>query len=78
KFFIPGLRRAGDFYGAAVLGTQGRVLIGNAPASFPADWVRETAALSGFTGDVRSGKLSDAELLSWVQHADTGARKSVR
>jgi dienelactone hydrolase len=74
KFFIPGLRKAGDFHAGAVLGTQGRLLISNAPASFPADWVRDTAALSGFPGEVRSGKAPDSDLLRWVTLPQSGTQ----
>lgn len=66
KFFVPGLRRAGDFRAAAVLAAQGRALISNAPASFPTDWVQDSAALSGFKAEVRPGKLPDGELLKWA------------
>jgi len=38
KFFIPGLRRAGDFHAASVLNTQGRALIYNAGQQ-EANWI---------------------------------------
>ncbi len=37
KFFIPGLRKAGDFHAASVLNAQGRSLVYNAGPQFPAD-----------------------------------------
>ncbi|MDQ1473237.1 MAG: hypothetical protein QOJ99_4717, partial [Bryobacterales bacterium] len=52
KFFIPGIRRAGDFKAAAALASQAKLLIHNAPASFPADWVKDSAAIAGFPADV--------------------------
>jgi len=66
KFFVPGLRRAGGFRAAAVLVSQGKAMITNAPASFPLDWVQNSATVSGFKAEVRPGKLPDAELLSWT------------
>ena len=44
KFFIPGLRKAGDFRAAAVLNAQGRTLVYNAGPQFPSDWARQVAA----------------------------------
>jgi hypothetical protein len=66
KFFVPGVRRAGDFRAAAVLATQGKLLIHNAGDSFPADWVRDSARISGLPAEVRAGKMSDSELVSWA------------
>jgi hypothetical protein len=66
KFFIPGVRKAGDFRAAAVLVTQGKLLIHNSSDSFPADWVRDSAAIGGSPADVRSGKVSDSDLVSWL------------
>jgi hypothetical protein len=66
KFFIPGVRKAGDFRAAAVLVTQGKLLIHNSSDAFPADWVRDSATAGGFPADVRAGKISDSELLSWL------------
>jgi hypothetical protein len=66
KFFVPGVRRAGDFRAAAVLATQGKLLIHNAGGSFPADWVRDSARIGGFPAEVRAGKMPDSELVSWA------------
>jgi len=66
KFFVPGVRRAGDFRAAAVLATQGKLLIHNAGDSFPADWVRDSARIGGFPAEVRAGKMADSELVSWA------------
>jgi dienelactone hydrolase len=74
KFFIPGIRRAGDFRAVAVLATQGKLLIHNAPASFPADWVKDSAAIGGLPAEVRAGKMSDSELVSWVAPATSKTR----
>jgi len=75
KFFVPGLRRAGDFRAGAVLASQGNAIISNAPASFPADWIQDSAAVSGFKAEVRSGKLLDAELLRWAVSPLSPGRK---
>jgi dienelactone hydrolase len=74
KFFVPGIRRAGDFRAAAVLATQAKLLIHNAPASFPADWVKDSAAIGGLPADVRAEKMSDSELISWVVPATSKTR----
>ncbi len=66
RFFIPGLRKAGDFKAAAVVDTEGQLLLHNGGAGFPADWVRESAQAGGSTADVRAAKASEAELLAWV------------
>jgi hypothetical protein len=76
KFFIPGIRRAGDFKAAAVLASQAKLLIHNAPASFSADWVKDSAAIGGLPAEVRAGKISDSELISWVVPATSSTRRS--
>jgi hypothetical protein len=78
KFFIPGIRRAGDFKAAAVLASQGKVLIHNASALFPADWVKDSADVGGHPAEVRTGKVSDSELITWVVPATSGTRRSIR
>jgi hypothetical protein len=65
-FFIPGLRKAGDFKAAAVEDTEGRLLLHNTSAGFPADWVKDSAQAGGSTAEVRAVKASEAELLAWV------------
>ncbi len=60
KFFIPGLRKAGDFRAAAVLAASGKTLLHNAGPEFPADWLRGTSL------DIRPGRLTDEELVSWI------------
>ena len=40
-FFIPGLRKAGDFRAGAVLDTNGRLLLHHVATEFPADWPPE-------------------------------------
>jgi hypothetical protein len=78
KFFIPGIRRAGDFRAAAVLATQGKLLIHNAPASFPANWIKDSAAVGGLPAEVREGRMSDSELISWVVPATSKRERSAR
>jgi dienelactone hydrolase len=66
SFFIPGLRKAGDFKAAAVVDTAGRLLLHNGGAGFPAEWVTESAQAGSSTAEVRAAKASEAELLAWV------------
>jgi dienelactone hydrolase len=66
KFFIPGIRKAGDFYAASVLNAQGRSLVFNAGSQFPSEWARQAAKLAGSQLDLRSGAVSDADLLAWL------------
>ena len=74
KFFIPGLRRAGDFHAASVLNTQGRALIYNAGQQFPADWARQAANVARSELDLRSGSVAEAELVSWLTVRRRGSR----
>jgi dienelactone hydrolase len=67
-FFIPGLRKAGDFRAAAVLDTRSKLLLHNAATEFPVDWVRDSAKAGGTSADVRSKPVTDAELLAWLAH----------
>ena len=66
KFFVPGLRKAGDFRAGAVLDTQDRLFLHNAGPEFPAEWVRESAKAGGSEADVRSSRAGEAELLAWL------------
>jgi hypothetical protein len=66
RFFIPGLRKAGDFRAAAVVNAQGRALIYNAHAQFPNEWARQAAAAAASQLDVRSGAVTDADLIAWI------------
>ena len=66
KFFIPGLRRAGDFHAASVMNTQGRALIYNAGPQFPADWARQAAKAAASEFDLRTGPLVEPELVAWL------------
>jgi hypothetical protein len=66
KFFIPGLRRAGDFHAASVLNTQGRALIYNAGPQFPADWARQAAKAAGTVLDLRPEVVAESDLVAWL------------
>lgn len=66
KFFIPGLRKAGDFQAAAVLNSQGRALIYNAGPQFPADWARQAAKAAGSEFDLRAGSVDGPDLVAWL------------
>ena len=65
KFFIPGLRRAGDFRAAAVLLPPGRTLLYHAAPSFPTEWFEASFQAAGAIQDldVRTGPLDEEELL---------------
>jgi dienelactone hydrolase len=76
KFYIPGLRKAGDFRAAAVLNSEGRLLVHNAGGEFPADWIRESAQAGGLSStEVRNGKASEADVLAWAVPAAAAAGK---
>jgi dienelactone hydrolase len=66
KLFIPGIRRAGDFNAAAVLNTQGRALIYNAGPQFPADWAQQAAKAAGSEFDLRTTKVAETDLVTWL------------
>jgi hypothetical protein len=66
KFFIPGLRKAGDFRAAAVMNSQGRALVYNAAPQFPSDWARQAAKAAGSELDLRPGRVDDQELVAWL------------
>jgi hypothetical protein len=61
KFFVPGLRKAGDFRAVAVLDSQDRLLLHNAGSGFPAEWARQSGK-----ADIRADRASEAELLEWL------------
>ena len=68
KFFIPGLRRAGDFRAAAVLLPPGRTLLYHAAPSFPTEWFEASFQAAGAIQDldVRTGPLDEEELLERI------------
>ena len=66
KFFIPGLRKAGDFRAGAALAANGKTLVHNAGPGFPADWARECFKAGGSRAELREGRVADGELLSWI------------
>jgi hypothetical protein len=66
RFYIPGLRNAGDFRTAAVVDTQGRLLLYNVGRDFPADWVKDSAQTGGTEADVREAQDTAADLLAWI------------
>jgi dienelactone hydrolase len=66
RFFVPGLRKAGDFLAAAVLDTQDRLFLHNAGPEFPTEWVRRSAKAAGSTAEVRTARASETELLDWL------------
>lgn len=67
-FFIPGLRKAGDFRGAATLLPSHKTMLHNVAASFPSDWVRDSFAAAGAESNlqIREAVLSDEEIAQWL------------
>jgi dienelactone hydrolase len=66
NFFIPGLRKAGDFRAAAVLNSHGRMFLYNVGPQFPSDWARDAAKTAGRPAEIRPGAASEAELAAWL------------
>jgi len=66
KFFVPGLRKAGDFRAAVVLGTQDRLFVHNVGPEFPAEWIQQSAEAGNSAATIRAARADDAELLNWL------------
>ena len=66
RFFVPGLRKAGDFRAAAVLDTQDGLFLHNVGREFPVDWVKQSAQAAHAKAEVRTTTASDEELLKWI------------
>jgi hypothetical protein len=66
KFFVPGLRKAGDFRAAAVLDTQDRLFVHNAGREFPAEWIQRSAEAESPAATILAARATDAELLTWL------------
>ncbi len=67
-FFIPGLRKAGDFRAAATLLPSDRTLLHNVAGSFPSGWVRDSFAAAGAESNlqIEDAVLSDEEIAQWL------------
>ena len=66
-FYVPGIRKAGDFRAAAVVDTEGRLFLHDASPDFPSDWVNSSAQAGGpKSAETRNTKASEAELLDWL------------
>jgi hypothetical protein len=74
RFFVPGLRKAGDFRAAAVLDTQDKLFLHNAGPDFPVDWVKQSAQAAESKAEVRTAASSDDELLTWIAPEPAGKR----
>jgi hypothetical protein len=66
RFYIPGLRKAGDFRAAAVVNTEGKLFLHDTGADFPTNWVNESAEAGGSVAEVRKAKATESELLTWL------------
>jgi hypothetical protein len=75
-FFVPGLRKAGDFRSASVVNTQGRQLIYNAGPQFPSDWAREAAKLAGSELDLRTASVDEPGVIAWLTSTRPAARRT--
>src|SRR5207245_11721472 len=73
RFFVPGLRKAGDFRAAAVLDTQDRLYLHNVGQEFPVDWVKRSAQAAHTKAEVRTAAASNEELLAWIAAAVNSA-----
>jgi hypothetical protein len=78
RFYIPGLRKAGDFRAAAVLSSGSKLLLHNAAPEFPSDWVRDSSRASGSAAEVRAAPASETELLSWLASEGLTAKAPAR
>jgi dienelactone hydrolase len=66
RFFVPGVRKAGDFRAAAVLATQDRLFVHNAGPEVPVEWIEQSAKAGHSVATVRAARATDAELLAWL------------
>jgi len=72
NFFVPGLRKAGDFRAASTLNSQGRVFLYNVGPQFPSDWTRDAARIAGNPAEVRAGGATESELSAWIMGSEPG------
>ena len=68
QFFIPGLRKAGDFRAAATLLPSEKTLLHNVAGSFPSDWVRDSFVAAGADANLRiqDAVLAEEEIAQWL------------
>jgi dienelactone hydrolase len=66
RFFIPGIRKAGDFRAAAVLNARDRLLVHNTGARSHSDWFNESSQAAGISADIRPSKMPEAEIAAWI------------
>jgi dienelactone hydrolase len=71
KFFVPGLRKAGDFRAAALLDTQDKLYLHNAGPEFPADWVKQSASAGDTAVTIRRDRATEAELAAYTLSGTT-------
>ncbi len=70
KFFIPGMRKAGDFHRRVRPAYRRALLVFNASPQFPSDWARQAAKAAGGTLDLRTGMVAEADLVAWLAPAE--------
>ena len=66
RFYVPGLRKAGDCKAAAVLNTGNKLLLYNVGREFPASWVTQSSRLASTVAAMHTARIDDAELAAWV------------
>jgi dienelactone hydrolase len=66
RFYVPGLRKAGDFKAAAVVDTESKLLLYNVGREFPASWVAQSSRIANTVAAMHTSRVSDAELAAWV------------
>ena len=66
---LPGIRRAGDFRTAVTLSSPGRLLLHNTGESSLVSWAQDVYKATGFQNnlEVRDGKVSEKDLVRWLQ-----------
>ena len=73
-FFVPGIRRAGDFRGAATLLTSGKAVLHNISNAFPSEWLEKSFDAAGAPDQlvIQHPPVTEAEILATL--APTGRR----
>ena len=68
KVFVPHIRRAGDFRGAALLQTPGKTLLYNVTPAFSIDWIETAFYAAGSASDLelRPGSITADELIDML------------
>ena len=73
-FFVPGIRRAGDFRGAATLLTGGKAVLHNISNAFPSEWFEKSFDAAGAPDQlvIQHPPVTESGILATI--APTGRR----